>query len=136
MSTRLKKLSDAARMLEQRIANMMWDETKHARGKTTPGSRGGSFAPKGGGVGEEGWSPATAKGHEEILVDIVSSGEGIGSWHTKEMRDHVKHIPPKLLPEVRRRIGNFIKEMQGRSREDGAFTPSEVAKIKSIYGIK
>ena len=43
----IKQLSTQAKSFATRLANLAWDPSKYKRGKTTPGSRGGSFAPKG-----------------------------------------------------------------------------------------
>mgnify|MGYP001565588739 FL=1 len=47
---KLSLLGRWTRQLSARVAMLSWDESKRTRGKTTPKSRGGSFAPKDGGA--------------------------------------------------------------------------------------
>lgn len=74
-STRLKKLAEDKRWGEgDRYGGRFaasWDEGKHSRGKTTPGSRGGSFAPSGGSA--IGSTPSLPAGFEAKQVSSKST---------------------------------------------------------------
>lgn len=91
---------------------------------------------------EDWWreQPTTVRGHMDVYEDIVQtdsgSSGGLEGWHWREMRDHVKHIQPELLPAVRKRIVANIAMLSKRSRDDGAYVPSEIKRIKQIYGIQ
>ena len=70
MSTRIERLVLSGRKLSRRVAALAaWDESKRTRGKTTPGSRGGSFrraTDKGGASGPDSSVPTQERRSENI----------------------------------------------------------------------
>ena len=63
MGNLLRQLEVKVCSLQARVKKLVWDEDKYWRGKTTPGSRGGSFAPR---------LPPFTKGPSGVLQRVIT----------------------------------------------------------------
>jgi len=100
-----------------------WDEASHPRGKTTPESRGGSFAPSGGSSGEGG-GYKTIQGATPIIPWVVAhtvlQRMGTDPVATKEYGDDFTHWANEKFNSDAKFRASVMDERDSQMAGDGA----------------